>query len=257
MTRLRRATVLAVALTTLVSPATALADDTVRNGDTVTDAAVTDRHGQDRGFEFAKERALAAIAARLRALEGLSAKIAASRFITEQHAGMLRGDIVRSEAGLEHLARQIEAASSMEELRPLVLQIDDFKVFQVLVPKTHQVIASDTLVVVAGKLDRFAGKLGEVIERFETAGFDVTEAQRLLGDMNDLIDAGHRLASPVAGSVIGLGPEDWPEPAQGLLAAGRADLHEARATLRDAYGTGKEIVEFLRSLIDSLEAAGA
>jgi hypothetical protein len=137
-----------------------------------------------------------------------------------------------------------------------VLQIDDYKVFQVLAPKTNQVIASDTLVVVAGKLDRFAGKLGEVIERFGEAGFDVTEARRLLEEMSDLIANGHALADPVAENVIGLGPADWPNPAQGILAEGRAHLFEAKGNLRDAHGTGMEIVKFLRNLLDSVTDLG-
>jgi hypothetical protein len=249
-------TVLVLVLALLLVPTAAMASDEVQvtdrvNETDVSDERPTDVREHDRTFERAKARALHQVEGLLRVLEGLKGKIGSSRFITEAHAGMLRGDIARAEAGLETLARKIADAENWEELRPLIGQIDDFAVLTVLAPKTFQVIASDTLVAIAGKFDRFAGKLGELIERLEEAGHDMTEAWRLLGEMKDAIAAGERLAGPVAGMVIGLGPADWPDPAQGILAEGRSSLHEARGSLRSAYGYGKQIVELIRSLIDT------
>jgi len=253
MRRNRTTTVIALVLALLLVPTAAMATDDVpvtdRATDTTTDTA-TDTREHDRPFERAKARAVHRVEGLLRVIDGLQAKISASRFITGEHAGLLRADLARAEAGLESLIRQIEAAETWEELGDLVDQIDDFAVLTVLAPKTHQVIASDTLVAIAGKLDRFAAKLGEILERLEAAGHDVTEAQRLLEQMSGAISEGSRLAGPVAGMVIGLGPEDWPDPAQGILADGRADLHSARGSLRSAYATGKEIVQFIRDLND-------
>lgn len=249
---IRRTTILALVVAMLLVPATALAFDDAADTDrpAPTDAerdATTDHR---RGFEAAKERVLDAIDVRLRALGTLSTKIENNRFITEQHAGMLRGDIQPATAHLEQLSRKIEDAETWEELLALIPQIDDDKVFAILVPKTHQVIASDALVVGADKLAAFGEKLDTAITRFEEAGYDVAEAWRLLDEMVNQVAEGLRLADPVAESVIGLDPEDWPEPGQTLLAQGRSDLVDARQSLRAARGAAVDIVQFLRNLYD-------
>ncbi|HSM01095.1 MAG TPA: hypothetical protein VK960_01470 [Acidimicrobiia bacterium] len=250
MRRSRTTTIAALVLALLLVPTIAMAGDDMQVTDRAADT-VTDIREPDRSFERARARAVHAIERLLRAIDGLQAQISASRFITGEHAGMLRGDLARAEAGLESLVRRIEAAETWEELGRLVDQIDDFAVLTVLAPKTHQVIASDTLVAVAGRLDRFAAKLADILDRLEQAGHDVTEGWRLLEKMDDAIAGGSRLAGPVAEMVIGLGPEDWPDPAQGILADGRADLHAALGSLRSAYATGREIVQFIRGLIDA------
>ena len=138
----------------------------------------------------------------------------------------------------------------MAKVEALIRQIDDWKIAQVLAPKTNQVLVSDAMVGVAGKAERFADHLSAIITRFEEAGFDVDEAWRLLEEMQDELAEAIRLADPVAESVIGLQASDWPDPAQSVLAAGRNSLHEAGQSLRSAHGTGKELVQLLRSLHD-------
>jgi hypothetical protein len=89
-----------------------------------------------------------------------------------------------------------------------------------------------------------------VIARFEEAGFDVDEAWRLLSSMQEHTATGLRLAEPVAEAVITLQASDWPDPAETILREARSDISEARASLRSATGTAKEIVQFLRQLHD-------
>lgn len=255
MKTLRRTTILALVLALLALPTAAIAldeptTDTDRaTRDTVVDAREHDR--PDHDLSEIKKRALEAINRQLEALGRLRGVIANARHITEAHADQLLGDIARAAEGLETLARKIEAATTPEELRALIEQIDDYQIGHVLAPKTHQVIASDSIVYATGKLERYADKLGEVIARFEEAGFDVSEAWRLLAEMKDHTIEAYRLGSPVAGNVIGLQPEDWPDPAKGILAAGREDLHAAGTNVRAAHGNATDIVAFLRGLMDA------
>lgn len=256
----RRITILALVMALVAVPTAALALDddaisteTERASTDLASDAETDRHRD--WLERLKKRALEAIDRQLEVLGKLLNAIDENRFITPGHAGRLQGDIHNAQAGLNNLARQIEAATTVEELRPLIEAIPGFQVGHVMVPKTHQVIVSDAMVAGAGKLEQFADKLQEVIARFEEAGYDVDEAWRLLEAMEDHIAAGASLADPVAENVIGLQPEDWPDPAQGILAVGRADLEEAGENLRAAHGNGKDIVEFLRGLHDSTDVA--
>ena len=257
---MRRITIVALVMALVAIPTAAFAlDDAATETDTaqtdrpVRDEAVTDRPEHD--LRNIKARALATIKKQLEALGRLRATIGNSRHITGSHAGQLLGDIGRATGGLESLARKIEAATTPAELRELIEQIDDWKIKQVLAPKTHQVIASDSLVYATGKLERFSEKLKSVIARFEEAGFDVDEAWRLLEEMNTHISEGYRLAAPVAGNVIGLQAADWPDPAQGILAAGRADLGAAGKNVKSAHRNGVAIVKFLRSLTDGSDVA--
>jgi hypothetical protein len=255
---IRRTITLALVTALLAVPTTAFALEEAPTSDTTRTTASADTRDPvaPRIFEEAKARALATIDKQQAALATLASKVADSRFITDDHAATLRTDIGNAGSGLQELARQISDATTWNELRPLIAGIDDWKIAQVLAPKTAQVIASDGLVAGSRRLESFSGVLANVIGRFETAGFDVVEAQRLLAEMNDLIAEGYRLASPVAADVIGLQAADWPDPAAGTLAAGRSDLHEAGAALRDARGTGVDIVGFLRGLVDR-QADGA
>lgn len=247
----RRILVGALAATLTILPTTAFAlDDAATRTDTATNTATDERPVHDRVLEALKRRALQTIANQHAALDRLAGKIAGSRWVTDDHAAALRADIGAADAGLTELARQIEAAESIPEVEALIRQIDDWKIAQVLAPKTHQVLASDAMVGIGGKAERFAEHLAEVIARFEEAGYDVDEAWRLLEEMQDEIAEAIRLADPVAESVIVLQASDWPDPAQSVLAAGRASLQDAGQSLRSAYGTGKDLVQFLRNLHD-------
>lgn len=251
--RFRRTTVMAVVVAMLTVPTTAFADDDVAERGTTDSTVVTDAERDalhDRAFEAAKQRALETIEKQLRALDGLSSKVAGSRFITNEHAAALHGDIARAIGGLETLSNEIEAATTWPRLRALIEKIDDWKIAQVLAPKTTQVIASDSLVAASRKLETYSGMLENVIGRFEDAGHDVDEAWRLLEEMDDQIAEGFRLADPVAENVIGLTAADWPDPAEGILGQGRTDLKAAGDSLKSAHRTAVQIVHFLRNLFD-------
>jgi hypothetical protein len=256
MTAMKRGLVVAIVAALALAPTAAFAEDSTdtplrdRPTDLVTDAE-TDLRGDS--LEELKERALETIEKSLAALGGLRAAIGRSPYITDGHAAQLLRDINAAADGLQELARKIEAATTPEELRPLIEAIPGFQIGHVLAPKTHQVIVSDSMVAIGGKLKRFADKLEGLIARAEEAGYDVDEAWRMLESMNDHIAEGVRLADPVAEAVIGLQPEDWPEPAKSVLGKGRSDLHAAGGNLRSAYATGKEIVQFLRGLFDGTD----
>lgn len=255
MTTLRRTAILALVVALVAIPTTAFAQED--------DAATTDveRVEPDRPTDVRpdhdlreiKARALATIEKQLEALGRLRSAVANARFITEDHAAQLLRDIGAAAEGLSELARKIEAATTLEELRELIEHIGDYKIAQVLAPKTHQVIASDAGVAAARKLESWGTKLSGIIARFEEAGFDVDEAWRLLDSMKGNTSEGLRLADPVAENVIWLQSSDWPDPAEGILAQGRSDLRAARDALKAAHGNAKDIVHFLRSLIDGTD----
>ena len=249
MNTIRKSIVLTVVLAVMVAPTAAFAQEDTSGGGTTTTVANDER--THRPLDELKARAQQMIDHQLGVLGRLRSEIGGSAHITDGHAAQLLGDISDAAAGLEELSRQVEAATTIPEVWELIRQIPGFQIGNVVAPKTHQVIASDSIVAFGGKLDRFADKLAIVIARAEENGYDVDEAWRMLEEMNDQIAEGVRLGDPVAESVIGLQAEDWPDPAQSTLAAGRRDLRAAGLSLRDAHGSGKDIVDFLRSLFDS------
>jgi hypothetical protein len=63
------------------------------------------------------------------------------------------------------------------------------------------------------------------------------------------------VANPVAGNVIGLQAADWPDPAESILSAGRADLRAAGGNVKTAHRIGVDTVHFLRGLLDGSDLA--
>lgn len=216
---------------------------------TVATEAETARH---RPLAELKERAQNLIDHQQAILDRLGRTVGNSRFITAGHAGQLRGDFAGLEATLEQISRQLEDAETLDEVWGLIREVHALHIGEVTAPKTHQVIASDSLVAIGGKLERFAGKLEELLTRAEEAGYDVTAGWELLEEMNRYIASGIALADPVAESVIDLDGGDWPDPAEALLIAGRRDLRAAGNDLRHAYANGRDIVELVRSLNDEV-----
>ena len=243
MKTMRRGIVLGIVLALSVGTSAVLAQETT------TDTTVAPAEERPRPIEELKARAQQLIDWQVAVINRLQASVENSRFITEGHAGRLQGDLAGTEATLEHISAQVEDATTLDEVWALIREVHGLHVGNVLAPKTRQVIASDSLVAIGGKLDRFAERLGEWLTRAEENGYDVAEGWALLETMEANIASGVELADPVAESVIGLDGSDWPDPAEGLLAAGRRDLHAAGIDVREAYAAGHEIVQLLRSLI--------
>ena len=213
------------------------------------DSAV-ERHPRP-DLDQVKRRALAAIERRLATIERLTAQIERAEHVTEDHAATLQRDLADAAKSLGELARAIEAADTPEVLRPLVEAIvTEHYIYVLVVPKVHEVLASDTMEWIGTRLGEFADKLDEVIERLDEAGFDVEELERLLAEMMRRVDDGVALAGPVAEKVVDLQPEDWPEAGE-VLRAGREALHQGAHSLRDAHRIAHEIVRAIREMVRS------
>lgn len=245
MKTMRRGIVLGIVLALSVGTTAAMAQETT------TETTATTTAARPRPIEELKARAHQLIDWQLAVVDRLQASVDNSRFITEGHAGRLQGDLAATAATLRHISAQVDDATTLEEVGALIREVHALHVGNVIAPKTRQVIGSDSLVAVGGKLDRFAERLGELLTRAEENGFDVSEGWAWLDEMESNIATGMGLADPVAEAVIGLDGGDWPDPAQGVLADGRSDLHAAGFDLREAFAAGRQIVQLLRSLVAS------
>ena len=197
---------LAALLIVSLLPATAIAqEDTTRTDDSV-----------ERIIENLKDRAEKAIEKRLDTIERVTEALEESEHLTDEHERTLLAELGSSAAGLTELGRQIEDAGTIEELRELIpLIFEDYRIYAVVVPKAHLVAVADTLMAATGRIEVVAGSLQDAIDRVKEAGFDTSEAEEALAEMNASLGEAVALAGPVPDSVLPLVPADWPDPAAG------------------------------------------
>ncbi|MFQ5947753.1 MAG: hypothetical protein ACE5KX_02690 [Acidimicrobiia bacterium] len=254
MTKHTRLAVLALAMSLVLAlPGSAMAltaDGEEEHTEERTEASVEERRPEESREEIIRElkaRALEAIARRLQTIDRLVSVIQANEHITEAHARALLVDLADATRGLQALAGEIEAATTLEELRELIPKIfEDYLIYELVVPKVHLVIGADTLVDIAHRFEAVAEQLQDAINRAEEAGLDVTEAQAALDEMIEHINAAKALAGPVPGKVLPLQPEDWPG-VQEVLRSAHSALQGAREQLRAAAAAAHAVVEALRN----------
>lgn len=239
-----------VAILALAAPAAAFAQTDTAETDRSTTDRMTDRERPVTDIESVKSRALAAIQHRLVTIDRLQAAVRSNPHVADDHAATLLRELEASAEGLSGLARRIEAAENLEELRRLIpLIAEDYRIYVLMVPKVHEVLASDTVESVVGRFGIVEEELAEAITRAEEAGYEVGEAWEYLAEMIRHVDQAEALGGPVAETVLPLQPSDWPDPAKEMLRQGREDLAEARQSLRAAHQAAKNAVRALHEAI--------
>jgi hypothetical protein len=236
------ATASAIALLLAAIPGVALAQ-TAASTSTEPEAATT----RPLSFDTARNRVLRQIERRLDALQRLGGDISGSPHVTDAHATSLHGDITAATNALTSGILQVEAATSVDELRAIAEPLfGDTLVFALLSPKTHEVLGSDAAVAARNRFAAVAADLQEAIDRLTAQGADMSAAQDALDEMERLADEAVSSAGPVAATVIGLQPGDWPDPATRLLQEGRLTLTGARASLREARHQAHTVLRLIR-----------
>jgi hypothetical protein len=171
----------------------------------------------------AKERALAAINARLALIDRLQEKVADVEALTDAHQTALEADLAAFETGLQAVATAVSNATSIEQVKEVIRDAKaDFPVGGLLIPKVHLVIRADKLVAMADELLAMAAASTSTTA---TAAIDTT-----------MVTGAKTLAAAVPGMVLPLTAEDWPDPATEVLQEARDDLREARRMLQEARG---------------------
>ena len=245
--------VLAAVVIFATMPGVALAqtDDRPPTDGIVTDRTAGDRPSCDHDLGTLKERILEQIDRRLEALDRMSEAVDENEHVTKDHAKDLQDDYKDTKKILEDAAKDVEKAETLAELQEIAPEVfADTLVFALLAPKTHLVAASDRMV----DAERFT-VLGEhiqtIIDRLADNGHDMSAAQAALDEMLRLVQVAADTAGPVADSVIGLDPSDWPDPAKAALAQGKADLESARGSLGEARDNAHEVIRMIREILGS------
>ncbi|MBF8289738.1 MAG: hypothetical protein HW391_706 [Chloroflexi bacterium] len=197
--------------------------------------------------ETLKRVGLCEIDRRLATIERLRSAVDDSRPLTNAHEAALEAILDRSAAGLRALRAEIEADTTVAELREDIASIfEDFRIYALVTRQVWLVIGADAVDATAAKLSTAAERLAGLIEQAAASGKDVTEAQAHLAAMEAAIDEALATVDGVAADVLPLTPADWNAGTAGpILRAARQAIADARADLRTAMSEARQVLAAL------------
>ena len=213
------------------------------------DGGTTTRPRSGAALSTAQAACEKAIDDRLAALDKLAAAVDGRPAVTDEHQATIDGHIAAAKAGLGALRDKIAADTDAATLKADCRQIvDGYRVYVVVVPRSHEVVAADAVVAGADKLTARVGDLQAAIDAAEAKGHDVSHDRELLADLQAKVASAHDAAAGVPATVLGLTAADWDAgTAKPALQSGHATLKSAHGDLATALQDAKSIVKDLKS----------
>lgn len=193
-----------------------------------------------------EEKADREISRRLTSLEKLITKINESKKLSAESKTALIADVQAEIENLETLQTEIEADTTIEDLRTDVKAIkDSHRVYALYIPKMHIVINADRSLETAGKLTTLAGKLETSIDTARASGKDVSALDSALKEMKTSITEAEKQAKTAQDAVLGLKAADFPGNKTSLQ-AGRTAVRAAHQALKTARLHSRTIINGLK-----------
>lgn len=186
---------------------------------------------------------------RLATIERLRGAVDGARRLTDEHEAALERILDRSASGLRALRAEIEAATTVGELRTDLQRIvEDFRIYLLVVPQVRLVIAADVTEAAIARAIQVADRLEQAIQAAEAAGKDVGDANEHLASMRAHIRAADAKVDGLAGRILPLTPADWNDgTARPILERSRLAIAEARRVeLQAAIADARAIIAELR-----------
>lgn len=192
---------------------------------------------------------------RITTLNELDARVAGSAILTPDHANQLRHsgpnpvNYDAEKAGLTALKAKIDGETDIAELRLDIEAIaKDYRVYLLVVPKTHLVTAADAGDKAVDKLGEVATRLEEAIAKAAGQGKDVTQANALLADLKAKAAQADALIAPIAGSVMPISAADFNAgPGKTAIDNARESARQARDLLKGAREDARQIIALLKA----------
>ncbi len=209
--------------------------------------AETDRH---RDLAPAKAKVLRSIDVRISALDAALVRVEGSHHLTAAHQATLMADYRFHRNGLADLRIKVEEAETLAELAPLAKQvIVEHWIFALQIPKGRLTNGADAVADASVKAERVSDEFAQVLARLEANGVNVEEGWELLDDFNAEVGEAQALAAPVPDLVLAIEVGQMPG-AKSTLDSARADLRKAHGSLTEARSIARQLVEFIRSVVD-------
>jgi hypothetical protein len=201
--------------------------------------------------EALKQTCEAGIDKRLASLGELQGKVSSSTYLTAGSKATLLGEIGAENDGLGAL--RVKVAGDTD--RPTLVAdcrsiVEHYRVYLLMIPKAHLMIASDAAAAIGQKLSDLAPRLQADIEKATAAGKDTAVAQRDLHNLNAAVSAGTAGAAPVDGLVnftLPLNPSEYPADEQTVKTA-RTDIGTAHTNFVQARSDARQVVADLNAL---------
>ena len=198
-----------------------------------------------------KQACEVAIDHRLTSLADLRGKVSSSTYLTAGNKATLLGEIGAENDGLAALRVKIAGDTDRPTLAADCKSIvEHYRVYLLMIPKAHLMIASDAASVIGQKLTDLATKLQADIDRAKSAGKETADAQRDLDNLKAAISAGTGAAGPVDGLLnftLPLNPSEYPADQQNVKTA-RTDMATAHTDFVQAGKDAKQVVADLKAL---------
>jgi hypothetical protein len=188
----------------------------------------------------------AAIARRLTLLSALTTRVTNAEHVSSSNRSTLLGQLSAAKSGLQALDSAISADATLAELRPdLHAIVDDYRVYVLVAPKVHLVLAAGRISDLTGLFDAVATKIQKAIDDAKAAGKDTAAAEAALADLKAKVAAARGAATGVAASVLPLTAGGYPGNRATLLSA-RDALRTARTDLRAARSDARNAIAALK-----------
>ncbi len=184
---------------------------------------------------------------RLATIDRLGNAIESARALTDDQQAALQRILDGSAAGLRALRAEIEADTTLAELRPDIKSIfEDYRIYALVTRQVWLVKAADTVDAAGAALDGTAADLQKLIDEAEANGKDVTEANAHLTAMQAAVEAALASVDGVAEDVLPLAPADWNDGTAGpILRAAHQSIVDARGDLRTAMSEARQVIAAL------------
>jgi hypothetical protein len=243
---------------TVASAQTDTTTDTTAPSDQVTDQATdrqtdaqtdaeTDRH---RDLAAVKAKVLRSIDVRITAMDTALVRVEGSHHLTPGHKATLTADYRFHRDSLAALRIEVERAETLAELAPLAKKVVvEHWIFALQIPKGRLTNGADAVADASAKAGRVSDEFAQVLARLESNGVNVEEGWELLDDFNAEVGEAQVLAAPVPDLVLAIEVGQMPG-ASSTLDSARADLRKAHGSLVEARSVARQLVEFIRSVVD-------
>jgi hypothetical protein len=190
----------------------------------------------------------AAISRRLNDLGSVKGRVDVAAHVTAADRTALDAEIGAAVTGLTQLRGTIDADTTRAKLAgDCRLIVTNFRVYLVLIPKAHMVVAADRVDAAADALNRLAGRLHERITTARAKGRNVTSAQGFVGDIGVKVQAATSAVSGVPSSLLPLLATGYPGNRQKLIDA-KASLNAGLQALRGAMQDARQAIQALNTL---------
>ena len=187
-----------------------------------------------------RDRVIAAIDRRVQDLSAARAALDRAAGVPGAHRSGLDAELDADMAGLQRLRGGVTAAPDVAAVRSSAKAVvDDYRVYALELPKVHQVIAADSIVLASSRLQDVTRQVGRALDAEQASGVDVTTRRAAAASVTSSLDSVTTSSSGRAQALLALTPSGYPESAATLRtarAAERAD-REAVRVAKDRLAT--------------------